>query len=312
MGGSDVKVSIITKIGGDIIGDLIMNKLESDGINTDRVARGDKSQTSGFSYIIVNTSTQSRTCIHTPASSYLQSSEVEANFIKDCSIVFSDGRFPGVVLNLLRQHKVMFYLECERLLQNDSLLDLVPFADFILTSSNFPLQYHEHLQKQNKFSYDCLFHLFDKMKGGDHSHLITTLGSRGSVCITRCDDGSDPADDMSIDEVIALEDDGVASELPNLRLFNIKYCKKSYTIIRCGIWKTHPFEIKDTTGAGDTFNGACLYWLTRSSSQSKLRSLGGMMQFASIMSFYCASEIGVRKGVANNHVVKQVIKNILN
>ena len=61
-----VKSSILTKVGSDAYGTMICDELAKDGVNIHSVVRKE-GITSPFTYVIVDTEGQTRTCIHTPS-----------------------------------------------------------------------------------------------------------------------------------------------------------------------------------------------------------------------------------------------------
>lgn len=54
------------QVGGDAYGKMITDELSGDGVDTSRVVVK-AGQTSPFTYVLVDTETMTRTCIHTPA-----------------------------------------------------------------------------------------------------------------------------------------------------------------------------------------------------------------------------------------------------
>ena len=61
-----VEAEILTKVGDDAYGKMITDELGQEGLGTARVVRK-AGITSPFTYVIVDTAGQTRTCIHTPS-----------------------------------------------------------------------------------------------------------------------------------------------------------------------------------------------------------------------------------------------------
>ena len=61
-----VPVSLITKVGKDATGEILLRELEDEGVDVSRVVQVDGMQ-NACSYVIVAEEEGSRTCIHTPA-----------------------------------------------------------------------------------------------------------------------------------------------------------------------------------------------------------------------------------------------------
>lgn len=61
-----VPAEILTKVGDDAYGKMITDELSQEGLGTARVVRK-PGIISPFTYVIVDTAGQTRTCIHTPS-----------------------------------------------------------------------------------------------------------------------------------------------------------------------------------------------------------------------------------------------------
>jgi sugar/nucleoside kinase (ribokinase family) len=304
MGGGSIQCTIVSKVGNDIWGDQIINQLKKYGIHTQYIIRG-QNMNSPFSYIMVNTQNQTRTIIHTPIPEYLKPSEINPASIARAELIFLDGRHVDGALALLKHIKQgsRVYLELERL--KDDTINLIPHAHYILTSESFPSEYQTMFQLNNMETMDILFHLHEKMKHIEDSFLITTLGRKGSVCVTKSNE--QPNNTLTLSDIISKHENfELNTTYPRTFQYIVKYNDYCYSITYCEIWTNPPFDIVDTTGAGDTYNGACLYWLATQDFTSK-SSIANMMKFASIMAAYCASEKGTHAGIPNSEKVKEII-----
>ncbi|KAG8641873.1 hypothetical protein MANES_12G039500v8 [Manihot esculenta] len=133
---------IISKIADDSQGRSILEELEADGVNTSFLVVS-KDGNSPFTYIIVDSQTKTRTCIHTPGypptvvHDLSQSSLLSA--LDGVRIVYSDGRLPEVALVVAQEacHKnIPILVDAER--KREGLDDLLKLASYVVCSANFP------------------------------------------------------------------------------------------------------------------------------------------------------------------------------
>jgi sugar/nucleoside kinase (ribokinase family) len=299
----NINCRIISKVGKDSIGDQIIQDLQSYDIDTTFLVQASNIN-SPFSYIIANPSNKSRTIIHTPIPEYLTANEVHLECLEGVGLIFLDGRHVEGALELMRHKRdIKVYLECERLKEDSE--QLIPYANYVLTSANFPKEYHE-MHKLDGDIMETLFHLYERMNVNHDSFVITTLGEKGSIGISQST--HETTDDLTLCQIIERHSTcEKADSYPRLHQYHIKHQGKTYHVFYSEIWTSPPFQIVDTTGAGDTYNGACLYWLSTQSHDQ----IGAMMQFASMMAAYCASALGTRRGVPGPEIVNDILSNLL-
>ena len=112
-----------TKLGGDAAGDAVLAELQSEGVDTSCVARGPPGSASPSTYILVDRTNKTRTCIHTPGPE-LQPHDVAAlqaaaaGLLADCGLAYFDGRLADAALPLAtaaRAAGVPVLVEAERL-----------------------------------------------------------------------------------------------------------------------------------------------------------------------------------------------------
>lgn len=194
----NLKPYIITKIGDDSLGDGIVSEFEREGICTDGILRTQNSP-SPFTYIIVDRSQGTRTCIHTPTEPFYPD-EMTPEFIANAldqhctsngdgggdgvtsvSLVYFDGRLAEAAILLARaarERGIPVLVEGERL--RSGLDELLQEADYVVTSSGFPMAW----TGQNCLG-DALVSMLHQLPRA--KWIITTLGSQGSVLIRRVD-----------------------------------------------------------------------------------------------------------------------------
>ncbi|KAF5842011.1 Ribokinase-like protein [Dunaliella salina] len=173
--------TLVTKVGGDALGDGIVNELNTDGIDTTHVLRA-PGFPSPFTYIIVDRKGGTRTCIHTPGAGFGPEEMTQPllnDIIKDAALVYFDGRLAEAALLLARRARaagVPVLVEGERL--RPGLDELLVEADYVVTSANFPQDW----TGEDDLS-DALIataHRLPKAK-----FIITTLGKKGAVLLER-------------------------------------------------------------------------------------------------------------------------------
>ena len=69
--------ALISKVGTDLHGDMILSELRREGVNVQGCISSSSTQ-SAFTYVIVDISANTRTCLHTPMSEELTCSETES------------------------------------------------------------------------------------------------------------------------------------------------------------------------------------------------------------------------------------------
>lgn len=173
---------IITMVGNDAMGDSIVDGLAKEGIRTEHVCHGEGP--SPFTYIIVDRTGGTRTCIHTPgppmAPGDLPPAAVTAA-LADAALIYFDGRLTEtalVVAAAARAQGVPVLVEAERL--RPHLEELLMLADYVVTSKHFPQDW-----TGEPLLSDALLVSLTRLPRA--RFLITTLGARGSVLLERCD-----------------------------------------------------------------------------------------------------------------------------
>ncbi|GAX78658.1 hypothetical protein CEUSTIGMA_g6096.t1 [Chlamydomonas eustigma] len=178
-----LSTTLVSKIGGDSLGDGIIRELAEDGVDTAYTIRA-PGYPSPFTYIIVDKSGGTRTCIHTPGAVY-QPEEIPAELLDPAflkshfSLVYFDGRLTEAAVLLAsaaRSAGVPILVEAERL--RPGLEQLLSMADYVVTSTQFPTDWTGQAALG-----DALAQLWSRLPKA--RFIVTTLGSRGSVMLCK-------------------------------------------------------------------------------------------------------------------------------
>lgn len=172
---------IVTKIGDDALGDAIVAEFAREGISTQGILRAGGSP-SPFTYIIVDRTGCTRTCIHTPGAPF-ETSEMSPQLadaaLQEAELVYFDGRLAEAAVVLARRAAslgVPILVEAERL--RPGLDELLQEADFVVTSTHFPTDW-----TGESCLGDALVTTLTKLPKA--RWMITTLGKDGSVLLER-------------------------------------------------------------------------------------------------------------------------------
>lgn len=204
-----LRPSILTKIGGDALGDAILAEFAADGVATPCVLRAPDAP-SPFTYIIVDVAGATRTCIHTPGEAFdpaeLTPSLIDAA-LADAALVYFDGRLTEAAVLLAaaaRERGVPVLVEAERL--RPGLEELLSYADYVVTSAHFP---------QNWTGEGCVGDAIAAVLARlpRVKWMITTLGKRGSVLLERAE-GGEAAEEAAEDVIGRLFEEAAAAEEP--------------------------------------------------------------------------------------------------
>ncbi|KAK9845779.1 hypothetical protein WJX81_002155 [Elliptochloris bilobata] len=181
--------ALVSKIGGDAIGDEILAELQGDGVDTSHVMRAADSP-SPFTYIIVDRQGGTRTCIHTPgapldpAELALPCSRIRTA-LDGAALVYFDGRLAEAALLLAeaaRERGIPVLVEGERL--RPGLDELLATADYVTTSAQFPQAWTGEAELG-----DAVAALLQRLPRA--RWVATTLGASGSLLVQRAQEGAD-------------------------------------------------------------------------------------------------------------------------
>lgn len=253
-----VPCSLISKVGNDMYGAAVLKELQGDGIDTSRVVVKDEVNTS-FTYIIVDSKSQTRTCIATASNEELLVVEVHEEMLNGASILVLDGRHTLAALQLAKLAKkkgIPILLDVER--DRPYIRDLLPFADYIITNSVYPFVF----SRDASGKVDAMQRLLEACNA---KFVITTLGSSGSIMVRR--EGKREKG-IGVNMV-------VQSKIVKRRENSV-----SYEVIECPKWPVQ--DIVDTTGAGDAFIGGIIYGIVTKMDMERMMCLASRVAAAKI------------------------------
>ncbi|KAF8065876.1 STP13 [Scenedesmus sp. PABB004] len=176
-----LRPAIVTKIGGDGLGDGIISELQADGVDASLVLRA-AGHPSPFTYIIVDRAGGTRTCIHTPGAAMApgeMAPALVAAALDGAALVYFDGRLTEAALLLARAARaagVPVLVEGERL--RPGLQDLLQEADYVVTSAHFPQEW-----TGEACIGDAMLEVAARLPNA--RMVITTRGTQGSICLLR-------------------------------------------------------------------------------------------------------------------------------
>jgi sugar/nucleoside kinase (ribokinase family) len=200
---------LVSKVGGDGLADGIAAELRRDGVDDAHVLRASPGTASPFTYIIVDRSGGTRTCIHTPLAEPLRPEELTPELVDRAlgggqgggqggqgggqgggrsgssaggaaaAVAYFDGRMADAAIRLAdaaRLAGVPVLVEGER--PRPGLDALLARADVVCTSAHFPRAWTGEATLGSALA--ALARRLPRARA-----LVTTLGARGAVMLVR-------------------------------------------------------------------------------------------------------------------------------
>lgn len=228
---------IVSQTGDDVYGTAVREELIRDGIDTSHVTIHTNVSTA-FSYVIVDTSAATRTCIATVPAHELDPDNLPLSVLDGASLVTLDGRHTLAAArfaSVANARGVPVLLDVER--ERPYLRDVLPFADYIVTNKSFPHTFSPNARDDA----EALRALLDAC--GAH-FIIRTEGASGCTLLRR-----------NLPRVVG-RSIGVNVQSDS---FVFSGENEPYEILKCDAWPVA--QVVDTTGAGDAFIGGVAYSL---------------------------------------------------
>ncbi|XP_056176324.1 uncharacterized protein LOC115662349 isoform X2 [Syzygium oleosum] len=291
-----VRARLMSKIADDVPGKCILEELKADGVDTSFLVVAEDGQTP-FSYVMVDESTRTRTCIHTPGSLVMDPADISQMDLKSAlqgaRFAYFDARHTDAAIVVAREaagQNIPILLDAaERRPGLDGLLHL---SDYVVCSAKFPQAWTE-APSQPSALLSILLRL-PKLK-----FAIVTLGEDGCLMLERSSDENPQMGEEDVDSLWrSLEqerDDGVVrpmcipSNVVKLKANGIGTLTGRLLVGTAE--RIPPSELVDTTGAGDAFTGAVLYALCMNMAPEN------MLPFAATVAAAGCKELGARTGL---------------
>ncbi|KAK3415289.1 hypothetical protein EUGRSUZ_H00838 [Eucalyptus grandis] len=291
-----VKARLISKIADDIHGKTLLEELRADDVDISFLVVSKGGQTP-FSYVMVDQSTRTRTCIFTPGFPLMEPADVSSDLksaLKGANLVFFDARNTDTAILFGQEaakQNIPILLDAERKRPGlDRLLDL---SDYVVCSAKFPQVWTEAPSLPSALISMLL--ILPKLK-----FAIVPLGEHGSLMRERSSEAESPLvgeeDADSLFHSLKQEiDDSVAipmcipSKVVKLKANGIGTLTGRLFV--CTAERIPPSEVVDTTGAGDAFIGAVLYALCTNMPPET------MLPFAATVAAAGCKELGARTGL---------------
>lgn len=271
-----LRTKLVSAVGSDVNGTAVLDELESDGVDVSRVLVHPSAPTS-LTYVIVDSSAATRTCIATVPEDPLTAENVSHDMLEGASLLVLDGRLTLAAIALAKcanEMHIPVLLDVER--ERPYIRELLPLANYIITNRTYPLVFaadaKDSLNAQIRLLEDC-----------DAEFVISTAGEYGCTLIRR-DTARDRDTDVPLDTNSRLVIGNSASVE-----------RKEYEVLECAPWNAE--SIVDTTGAGDAFIGGICYGIVAQHSLERMLCLGSFIAAKKL------SSAGSRSGLPRRDVV---------
>ena len=253
-----IPAAILSKVGNDMYGAAALQELQQDGIDTKYVVCKD-GVTTQFTYVIVDETKNTRTCISTPGSEDLLIDELSEDMLDGVSLLALDGRHTAAAIEMAKhasRRGIPILLDVER--ERPFIRELMPYADYIITNKSFPFAFSPNAPDR----VDALERLLQECNA---RFVISTLGSFGSVLIRRSGERNAGS---GLDMVV------------QSKLHTSYNTGELFELLECPAWP--PDKIVDTTGAGDAFIGGIMYGILTGMEYERMLSLASRVASAKL------------------------------
>ncbi|XP_019429600.1 PREDICTED: ribokinase-like [Lupinus angustifolius] len=291
-----LKPRIISKVANDTQGRAVLEELKADGVDTSYFVVS-KEGNSPFTYIIVDSQMNTRTCIHTAGYPSMVPEDLRQinllSALNGARVAYFDGRMHESALAIAEEafrQKISILIDAER--PREGLNDLLTFADYVVCSEKFPQAWTEASSIPR-----ALVSIMLRLPG--LKFVIATLGKDGCIMLEKCVDEGHQLEEMDVDSsfesLTQRRDDSIAiptciaSSLTRFRADGIGSI--SGRLYFGTAEKIPSSELIDTTGAGDAFIGAVLYAICAKLPPEK------MLPFASYVAAANCRALGARSGL---------------
>ncbi|KAI6694518.1 hypothetical protein NL676_022228 [Syzygium grande] len=208
-----VRARLMSKIANDVHGKSLLEELTVDGLDTSFLMVTEDGQTP-FSYVIVDQSMRTRTCIFTPGSPLMKPADVSPSLnsaLEGARFIYFDARYTDtaiVVAEEAARQNITILLDAEK--KRPGLDDLLDLSDYVICSAKFPQAWTEAPSMPSALI-SMLLRL-PKLK-----FAIVTLGEHGCLMLERSSEenpllGEEDADNL-LHSLEQERDDSVAKPI---------------------------------------------------------------------------------------------------
>ncbi|KAK7345708.1 hypothetical protein VNO77_16318 [Canavalia gladiata] len=287
---------LISKVADDSQGRGILDELRADGVDTSSMVVSEEG-TSPFTYIIVDSQTKTRTCIHTPGYPPMIPADLPElsllSALDGAKIVYFDGRLYETALVVAHEairKNIPILIDAER--PREGLDDLLKLADYVVCSAKFPKAWTETSTVPQ-----ALVSMLLRLP--NIKFVIVTLGKDGCIMLERSVNAGPSTEEVDIDSLWE------SLELRRNKSVSVPTCISSSVAklkaegigtidgkLYIGTAESiPPSELVDTTGAGDAFIGAVIYAICAKFSPET------MLSFAANVAGAKCRDLGARSGL---------------
>ncbi|CAA7390591.1 unnamed protein product [Spirodela intermedia] len=295
-----LKPRLISKIANDAQGTIALSELENDGVDTSYMVVSPEGN-SPFTYIIVDSQTKTRTCIHTPGYPEMRPSDLPQSkllsALNEARLVYFDCRLHETALVVAQEAARMnipILIDAER--RREGLDDLLKLASYVVCSEKFPQEWTAAPSIPS-----ALMSMLLKLPSA--KFVIVTLGERGCIMLERGTEGAPDSGEMDVDSLLASLKEKAEADNPmptcisserSMRLRSDGVGSICGRLILGTAEKITPAELVDSTGAGDAFIAAVLYSLCAEMPPEKMLPLAARVAAAGCRALGARTGLPVR------------------
>jgi sugar/nucleoside kinase (ribokinase family) len=264
---------LLSKWGSDANGMTLTNQLNSEAVSQ-QFCVIDTNGPTGFTYVLVEEETHTRTCIHTPIQSDLTLDDINTSILQQLAngslsfdLIHFDSRHTEAALAIASIGKnkgILLSIDCEKD-RPPYFRHLLQIVDVIFTNQHFISTFLSKEQPSfDNFIEDHISNMIDLYinLSGSPRLIVSTLGSEGSLLIMS---QSQSTDNITSDKPISSSLQQLCDLLINspiqVSTLTVARSETSFLVIRASSWPINQQDIVDSTGSGDCWIAGFLFGL---------------------------------------------------